>query len=97
MARGKEVERPRQAMKELEKRLKKQMEARSRDRRYYAKHFHGKNKLLAKREKEVEDPREQVEMIWGKLTGFGAAPGGSLSRTAPWATLRPSLARLGGG
>ena len=48
LARKKGLERLLQGVKELEKKLKEQMEARSRDRLHYVKRFHGNNKLLAK-------------------------------------------------
>ena len=75
LAREMEVEGLWQAMKELENKLKEQMEARSRDRMHYAKHLHGKNELPARRERELEDAREQVEILQGNLARCGAAPG----------------------
>ena len=92
LAREKELERLRQAVKEPEKKLKLQMEGRNRERLYLAKQFYGKIKLLAKRKQELEDASEQVEMLRGELARCRAAPGGSWSRTAPRTTPRPSLA-----
>ena len=93
LARGKEVEGLRQAVKDSEKKLKEQLEAWSRERLYLGKQLHGKHELL--REPEFRDKRRQVQMLWEELAGcrFGAAPGGSWSRLARCASPRPRLAR----
>ena len=64
LAREKEVEGLRQAVKELEKKFKEQTEAKR------------KQRMLMIR--EIVYKKEQEEMLWGELARCGAAPGGEL-------------------
>ena len=76
----------------LEKKLKEQMKVKVRQRLVMVLDICDRNRLLARRKRELADAKEHVVMLRGELARCGAAPGGSWSRRPP---LRPVVGRGG--